>query len=138
MFHFRSGQQQKDHVVTLSPLPHCGGEENGKKKAKLVGGNKDSLTEQQTKQTLTTITLIRRIYKTNPKCTEQLSPSEDPCAPDLRLTSASQLPHSELSMTTHGIEYPIFWSVRVSRPVCVPSWLLVKINPVLAEPRTHN
>ena len=28
------------------------------------------------------------------------------------------------------------WPVWVSSPSCVPSWLLVKINPVLAESRT--
>ena len=44
--------------------PHWGGEKNGKKKAKLVGRDKGSLTEQQTKLIETTI-LIERIYKTN-------------------------------------------------------------------------
>jgi len=53
------------HAVALLPLPHWGGEENGKKKAKLVGWDKGSLTEQQRKRTVTTIILIRRIYKTN-------------------------------------------------------------------------
>jgi len=47
------------------PSPHWGGEENGKKKAKLVGWVKDSLTEQQRKKTVTTAILIRRIYETN-------------------------------------------------------------------------
>jgi len=28
------------------------------------------------------------------------------------------------------------WPGGVSPPSCVPSWLLVKINPVLDEPRT--
>jgi len=47
------------------PSPFWGGGENGNKKAKLVVRDKGSLTEQQTKRTITTITLIRRIYKTN-------------------------------------------------------------------------
>jgi len=48
----------------LTYLPNWwGGGENQKKKAKLVCLDKDSLTEQQRKSTVTT-TLIRRIYKT--------------------------------------------------------------------------
>jgi len=39
------------------------GEENGKKKAKLMGWNKDNLIEQQRKQTVTTIIQIRRTDK---------------------------------------------------------------------------
>jgi len=46
------------------PSPHWGEEEKGKKKAKLVGWDKDVLTEQQTKRTVTTTILVRRIYKT--------------------------------------------------------------------------
>ena len=52
-----------DHMVALSPSSHWDGKEKGKKKAKLVGRDKGSLTEQQMKQTVTTIILIRRIYK---------------------------------------------------------------------------
>jgi len=39
-------------------------EENGKKKTKPLGQDKDSLTEWQRKQTVTKIILIRRISKT--------------------------------------------------------------------------
>jgi len=47
------------------PSPHWAEkEENGKKKVKLVNRDKSSLTEQQTKRTVTTIILIRRTYKT--------------------------------------------------------------------------
>jgi len=56
----------KVHVVAVSPLPSLiwGGEwkEKGKK---LMGRDKVSLTKQQMKWTVTTIILIRRIYKTN-------------------------------------------------------------------------
>jgi len=47
------------------PSPGWGGKENQKKKAKLVGRDKGSFTGQQRKQTVTTTTLIRGIYKTN-------------------------------------------------------------------------
>jgi len=58
----------KGHTVTLSPFPPRGwrGEwkETGKK---LVGWDKGSLTEQQTKRTVTATIQIRRTYKTNSK-----------------------------------------------------------------------
>jgi len=38
-----------------------------RKRQELLGGDKGSITEQQTKQTATTTILIRRIYKTNSK-----------------------------------------------------------------------
>jgi len=52
----------------MCPLYHSSpqwvGEANGKKKkAKLICWDKDSLKEQQRKQTVTTIILIRRMYK---------------------------------------------------------------------------
>jgi len=53
----------KDHAATLPHLPWWGGEENRKKKAKLVGQDKDSLREQQRKQTVTTTVLTGRTYK---------------------------------------------------------------------------
>jgi len=49
----------------IASPPHWGGEENWKKKTKLMGPDQGSLTEQQRKQTVTTIILIRRKYKTN-------------------------------------------------------------------------
>jgi len=52
-------------MVAQLPLPLMGGEENGKKKAKLVVWDKGSLTAWRRKQTVITITLIRRICKTN-------------------------------------------------------------------------
>jgi len=64
---FSPGRQQRATQLLCRPSPCWGGEQNGKKKAKLVGGDKGSLTEQQRKQTLTTIILIRRIYKNQGK-----------------------------------------------------------------------
>ena len=61
MLKFGSIWQQKGHVA--APPPRWGAEENGKKKAK-TGGDMGSLTEQQTRGTVTTMILIRRIHKT--------------------------------------------------------------------------
>jgi len=48
------------------PLPpRWVGEENQTKTAKLVGWDKDHLTEQERKQTVVTTILIRRTYKRN-------------------------------------------------------------------------
>jgi len=59
------GQQQRAMRSLYHPFPCWGGEENGKKKRQnLLGQDKGSLTEQQTKQTVTTTILIRRMYKT--------------------------------------------------------------------------
>jgi len=43
------------------PSPQWGWEENGKKKVKFLGRDKDSLTEPQRKRTLITTVLRRRI-----------------------------------------------------------------------------
>jgi len=53
-----------------------------RKMAKLVGWDKGSLTEEQTKGTVTTTILLRKKYtKQTEKCTEQLSPPNVPRAP---------------------------------------------------------
>jgi len=51
----------KNHMVSLSLFPLWDGKENWKKKAKLVGWDKDSLTEHQRKRTITTIILTKGI-----------------------------------------------------------------------------
>jgi len=45
-----------------SPSPRWDREENQKEKAKLMGCNKNSLTEQQMEKKITTIILIKIIY----------------------------------------------------------------------------
>jgi len=92
-----------------------------KKRQKLMGWDKGILTEQQTKGTVTTTILIRRIYKTA-KSTEQLSPPSAPHAPKLPLTSPpGQLPQPEPSMAAHGMEYPVLFSQFGSaRPALSP------------------
>ena len=51
---------------------------------------------------------------------------------------AAQLPpaRTQHDSTWYGIPCSV-WLGWVSPASCVCSWLLVKINPVLAEPRTH-
>jgi len=121
------------------PSPQWGGEENGKKKGKLVGRDKGSLKEQQTKRTVATIILIGRITQNKQrKCTEQLSPSDALCAPELRFPStwAAPPPRTQHDCTWYPI--PCFVSpVWVSGTCCVPSQLMVKINPTVAGPRTQ-
>jgi len=119
-------------VVALLPLPlRWGGEENGKKKGKkLVHCHKGSLTEQQNKENSNT---DKKNIQKAAKCTEQLSPPNDPHASELRLSSPPGTQHDS------GTCYCISCFIRpvwVSLPGCVPSWLLVKNNLVLAEPRT--
>jgi len=67
--------------------------ENGKKKAKLLGWDKDSLTELQKRQAVTTIILIRRVFKTR-EYTEQLSLSlpNAQSAPQHRFASPQPAP----------------------------------------------
>jgi len=76
------------------PSPHRGGEENGKKKGKkLVGQDKGSLTEQQTKPKVTTTIQIRRTYKTNCEMQRATLTARCPAPPKPRLPSPRQLPH---------------------------------------------
>jgi len=72
-------------TVCVCVSPHWGGQENGRKKAKIMGWDKDSLTEQRRKRTVTTTILKRRIYKKNRKHRATLSPPDAQCAPEPRL-----------------------------------------------------
>jgi len=65
-----------------------------RKRQKLVGRDKGSLTEQQTKQTVTTIILIRRKYKTKQQNAQ--SSSHHPmlrALPSRDYLSPSKIPH---------------------------------------------
>jgi len=111
-------------VVVVSPLPPLGWGGEWKEKGKrLVGRDKGSLTEQQTKGTVTTMIQIRRIHKTS---------REMHRCPEPGLTPPHPLP-LQPSRTSYGIEYT---PVCVSQPGCVSYCLLLKINPVLAKPGT--
>jgi len=77
--------QTKDHAAA----PHWGGE--WEEKGQTVGRDKDRLTEQQRKKTVTTI-LLRRIHKTR-EYTEQLSHRPMPSAlPSCGYPPPRQLP----------------------------------------------
>jgi len=60
---FSPSWQQRTTQLLCCSSPQWSGEEHWKKKAKLVVWNKDSLTEQQRQTTVTTIILIKKIYK---------------------------------------------------------------------------
>ena len=107
--------------------------------------DKGSLTEQQTKGTVTITTQKRGIHRINQqnraRRTELLSQTALPlCPPEPRVTFRRAVP--PLTGTQHdGTWYGIPGSVWpgwgwVSPPGCAPSWILVKINPVLAKPGT--
>jgi len=119
------------------PSPTGVGRRMERNRQKLVGRDKGSLTEQQTKGRVTTTIQIRRIHNIN--CTtEPLSPTAT--AARSRAASEFLLPSSPTAGTQHdGTWYGIpcsVWPGWVRPPSCVPSWLLVEINPVLSEPRT--
>jgi len=60
---FSLSQQQKTSSHSLTRHPSCDGKENQNKKAKFMGWNKDSLTEQQRQKIITIIILIKRTYR---------------------------------------------------------------------------
>jgi len=67
------------------------------------------------------------------KCTEQLSPPNASRASEPRLTWPASSP-SQNPAWRHMVSNTHFClAVLVQPPCCVPSWCLVKINPVLAE-----
>jgi len=109
-----------------------------RKRQKLVGRDKGSLTEQQTKGIVTTTIQIRRIHKTN----SRMHSATLSARYNVRSQAMTDFlpPSSPPARTQHyGTWYRIpcsVWSGWVSQLDCVPSQLLVKINPVLAKSRT--
>jgi len=94
---------------TQPPLPPPGcGEEWKETGRKLVGWDKGSLTEQQTKGIGTTMIQIRGKHNTN-RTTQRAAIPDRTAAPS-GAASESPLPRSppppEPSMTAHGMEYP--------------------------------
>jgi len=102
---FSPGCQQRTTWSLYCHSPHWGGEEDWKKKTKLMGQGKGSLTEQQRKRTVTTI-LIRTKYESNRMHRATLSHHP---MPSVVLSHDSpplgHVPPLEPSMTSHGIEY---------------------------------
>jgi len=137
MLQFGCGWQQKHQVATLLPLPQLGCEgEQKENRQKLVGRDKGGLTEQQTKGTVTTTIQIRRIHKTKQQNTEsKLSPPAAHSRAATPFHRPSPPTRTRQDGTWCGVPCSV-WSGWVSLSGYVPSWLLVKINPVLAEPRT--
>jgi len=106
------------------PPPGCGGEWKEKGRNWLVrirAVYKGSLTEQQTKGTVTTRIQIRGIHKTNLQNRTALSDrmtTEPSRARECVPTPSS--PPREPSMTAHGMEYPALFGQVGSAPPAVP------------------
>jgi len=103
---------KEPHSCALTPFPHqWDREENQKEKAKLMGCDKNSLTEWQREKKITTITQMKRIYSMQcpycPMLSSFLS-SKSPCF--------SQLPHlnTDHDITWYKISQLIgrFWSAQ--------------------------
>jgi len=107
-----------------------------RQRQKFMGQDKGSLTEQQKKRMVTTI-LRRRIYKTNSEMYRATLTAQCPAHSQAasHFPPASSSPGTQHDVTWYRIPYSV-WPGWVSQSGCVPSRLLVKINPVLAEHRT--
>jgi len=108
---------------------------------KLVGQDKGSLREQQKKGTVTTTIQIRRKHDKTDCRTDPLSRTGlAPRAPEPQVSSCRTAPptRTQHDSTWYGISGSVWpgWG-WATPPGCAPSWILVKINPVLAEPRTN-
>jgi len=143
---FGCSRQQKRHAATPPPARVQRRMERNRQKP--VGRDKGSLTEQQTKGTAATT--IQKKGNTQNKPAEQSPQSTAALSPGpncrCALLSHGSVPAApppplEPSMMAHGMEYPaLFCQVGSAHPaVPLPgflSWIPVKINPVLAKPRT--
>ena len=131
-FGFGCHRQQKRHAAAPPPAGVLRRME--RKRQKLVGRDKGSLTEQQTEGTVTTTVQIRRKHDTNSH--------NRPSLPDrtgaVRSQAASHFPPRR---PPHRTQHDGTWLClarwgQPPPPGCAPSWSPVKINPVLAKPRT--
>jgi len=132
---FGCGRLQKRHAA--SP-PHAGVRRRMERnRQKLVGWDKGSLTEQRPKGTVTTTIQIRRKHNTNHTTQRATLPDRCCVLPSREFVPALQLPPTgtQHDGTWCGIPCSV-WPGWVSPPGCASSWIPVKINPVLAEPRT--
>jgi len=110
-----------------------------RKRQKLVGWDKGSLTEQQTEGTGTTTIQMRRKHNTNRTTHRAALPDRTASVPS-QAASEFPPPCSPPTGTQHdgtwcGIPGSV-WPGGVSPSGCAPSWIPMKINPVLAKPRT--
>jgi len=112
-----------------APPPDTMWRKKERKRQKLVGRDKGSLTEQQTKGTGTTKIQKRGIYKTNQQnraCrTDPLSRTAPPLSPpEPRESSRRAVPHSgtQHDGTWYGMPGSV-WPGGVSPPGCAASWI---------------
>jgi len=117
MFWFGCGRQQKRHAA--APPPARVRRRMERKRQKLVGRDKGSLTEQQTKGTGTTTIQIRRKHNTN--CTTQraILLHRHHALPSREFLPPSS-PPPEPGMTAHGMEYPALFGQVGSACPAVP------------------
>jgi len=95
----------------------------------LVGWDKGSLTEQHNNNTDKEKTQNKPHNPERRSCRHVLPSRESVPAAPLPPTGTQH------DGTWYGIPCSV-WPGGVSPPGCVPSWIPVKINPVLAKPRT--
>ena len=109
--------QHKRHAA--APPPAGVRRRMERKRQQLVGRDKGSLTEQQTKGTGTTTIQIKGIYKIKQTAQQSRSPRlPSQRAPEPRVSSRCPTPPPlEPSMKAHGMEYPVlFGQVGSARP----------------------
>ena len=104
---FGPSQQWGTRWLLHRPSPLWEGEENGKKKAKLMVRDKDNLTEQQGQRTVTTTILLIRIQKSQGETQSNSLPTRGPVHSWAAAHLPPASPHSTLSMTAQGIKYPV-------------------------------
>jgi len=83
----------RSHSRSITPPPTGVGRRMERKRQKHVGWDKGSLPEQKTKQTVTAIIMIRRIYKTNSKMHRATLTAQ--CT--TRFRAATHFPSSQLT-----------------------------------------
>ena len=122
---FAPGRQQGTTQSLYRPSPSWDGKKNGKKKAKLLGQNKGSLTEEQMKWTVTMIILIRRIYKTNSEMQGATLPTQCPvCSQALIIFPPASCPAQNQAQ----------WHMALNTLFCLASLgQLAQLCPLLAS-----
>jgi len=114
-FGFGCRWQQKHHAA--APPPAGMRRRMKRKRQKLVGRDKGSLTEQQTEGTATTTIQIREKYNTNshnrPALLDKTGAARSPA---VRVPAALPPPPPEPSVMSHGMEYPALFGQVGSAP----------------------
>jgi len=122
-----SWQQRTTQLLSHSfPLPGGVGKRTRREKAKLMGWDDNSLTEWQREKKIAT-------NNTDKKHIEHatLSPPNAPLAPEQQMPLLQPAPHLN---TEHDATW--YRTAHLIGCLGLPNQLLVKINPIPAEPRT--